>query len=78
MVRKMGKNSEIRAILNRYKNTLDEFIDSLDTKPLDWPELINKGLRNTPKSKSSLMGLLEGNYLDEDISGMSLGLTPKT
>lgn len=31
------------AISNRYKNNLEDFIDSLDAKSLDWPGPINKG-----------------------------------
>lgn len=56
------------AISNKYKNTLDNFINNSDTKSLDWPGLIDKGSHNMPKSKSSLTIFLEEYCLDKDIS----------
>lgn len=40
-------------ILNKYKDTLDDFINSSNIELLDWPKLINKGLHNIFKFESS-------------------------
>lgn len=66
------------AIFYRYKNTLDDFIDSSNAKSLDWPRLIDKRLRNASRSEGSLTGLLEGDWLDKDISDRSFQLALKT
>lgn len=66
------------AIPNRYKNTLDDFIDSLDPEFLDWPRLIDKKLHNMPKTKNSLVGFLLENYLNEDVLDKSLWLLFQT
>lgn len=36
------KNSKIVAIFNRYKDILNNFIDSLSPKFLDWPKLFDQ------------------------------------
>lgn len=72
------ENSKIMAIPNLYKDSLDNLIDSSNTKSTDWPKPINKGSRNAVKSEDSLTGLLEWNCLDKDISDRSSKLAPKT
>lgn len=67
MVERAKGKSEIMAIFNRYKNTPNDLIDNSDPESLDWLKSINKGLRNLPRSASSLMGLLEGSCLDKNI-----------
>ncbi len=65
-------------IPNKYKDTLDDLIDSSDTESPDQPDspdppgLINKGLRNAPRSRGSSPTLSEEDRLDEDIPVMSL------
>lgn len=66
------------AIFNRYKDILNNIIDSSDPKSSDRLELIDKGLRNMPKFESSSTGLLEGDYLNKNISDRSSQLAPKT
>ena len=69
---------EIATISNKYKDTLDDLMDSSDTKSLDyldslnWPEFIDKESRNTPKSRDVSPTFLEEDYLDENISIKSL------
>ena len=71
------------AILNKYKNTLDDLIDSSNIEfsdqsdSLDWPEIINKGLCNVSKSKCGLSTLSKANRLDKDIPVTSLELTSR-
>lgn len=62
------EKSEIVAIFNRYKNTLDDFIDSLNSESPDWQKLIDERSYNTLSSASNLMGLLERDFLDKNIS----------
>ena len=79
------EKSEIAAIPNKYKDSLDDLIDSSDTKSLDQPEFpnwlgpIDKGIRNAPKFRSASPSLLEEeeNCLDEDVLVTSLKLAPK-
>lgn len=68
------------AISNKYKNTLDDFINSLDKKLPDWLRLIDKRLRNACKSKSSSIGLSKGNchINSEDVLDTLLELVSKT
>lgn len=66
------------AICNRYKDTLDHFINNSDIESPNSPGLIDKRSRNTPKSEGSLTGVLEGNYLDKDVSDRSSWLARKT
>ena len=64
----MEWKSKIMAILNKYKDTLDDFIDSSDTESLDyldslnWPKLIDKGSRNPLKCTDDLATFLEEDY----------------
>ncbi len=70
-------------ISNKYKDTLDDFIDSSDTKSPDWPdspdrpELIDKGLCNASRSRGHSLTLLEEDCLDEDVLVTSLELMSK-
>ncbi len=77
------------AISNKYKDTLDDLIDSSDIEFSDWPNspnrpdspdwpgLFNKGSRNAPRSRGNSLTLLEEDYLDEDVLVTSLDLVPK-
>lgn len=71
-------SSELVAIPNRYKDTLDDLMDSSDTKSPDRPGPIDKGSRNAPRFEGSSMGLSEKDCLNEDVLNRSSGLTPKT
>lgn len=53
------------AISSRYKDTLDDFIDSSNVKSL--PEPIDRRLRNALRSRGDSTGFLKEKYLDEDI-----------
>ena len=76
--------SEIAEILNKYKDTLYDLIDSLDTEfsdqpeSPDWPGPIDKGTRNAFRSKGALSSLLEEDCLDEDVLVTALEQVPKT
>ena len=72
------ENSEIVAIPNQYKDTLDDFIDSSDSKSLDWAGPIDKRSRNAPMSKDSSADLSKRDCLDKDLPDRSLRLAPKT
>ena len=71
------------AIPNKYKDTLDDLIDSSDIKSPDHPNspnrqgLIDKGSRNVLKSRNSSPTFLEEDYLNEDILITSLEPAPK-
>lgn len=71
-------------ISNRYKDTLNDFIDSSDTEFSDWlespnrPGPIDKGTHNALRSRSASPTLSEEDCLDEDILVTSLKLAPKT
>lgn len=75
--------SEIIAIPNKYKNTLNNLINSSNIEFLDWPNsldlpgLIDKRLHNMFKFRGSLPTSLVGNYLDEDILVTLLELVSK-
>ena len=79
MVGETEGKSEIATILNKYKDTLDDLIDSLDIEflghpdSLNWLELIDKGSRNAPKSRDGLPTFLAKDCLDKNISIESLG-----
>lgn len=77
MIENVKKNSEIVAIPNRYKDTLNNLIDNSDAEFSDWLRLNNKGLRNLLKSKSSLMRFLKRDYLDKDVPDRSSWLAFK-
>lgn len=47
------------AIFNKYKDILNDFINSSNFKSLDYPKLIDEGLYNIFKSENNLMGLLK-------------------
>lgn len=74
------------AIPNKYKDTLDDLIDSSDTESPDQPESpdrlgpIDKGTRNAPRSRGASPSLSEEeeDRLDEDVLVTSLKLAPKT
>lgn len=55
------------AISNRYKNTLDDFIDGSDAKFPNRQRQIDKGLRNLSKSENNSIGFLKENYLNKNI-----------
>lgn len=63
-IKEKERNSKIVAILNRYKDTLDDFIDNSNSEFL--PRLINKSSRNMPRSKGGSTGFLKDNYLNKD------------
>lgn len=78
VVGEMQVNSKIVAIPNRYKDNLDDLINSSDTESLDWPKSIDKRSCNALKAESSSTELLEGDCLDKDISNRSSQMTLKT
>lgn len=47
------------AIFNQYKDTWDDFIDSLNLKSLNQEKLINVNTCNTSRSKTSLADILK-------------------
>lgn len=83
MVKGSKGKSEIAAIRNKYKDTLNDLINSSDTKfldwlnSLDWPRLIDNGSYNVSKSRGGLPIFSEENHLDEDVPIILLELTPK-
>ena len=83
MIKEVEKKSEIVAIFNKYKDTLDNLINSLNTDPLDhtnspnWLGLIDEGSRNTSKFRDSSPTFLKKNCLDEHILIILLEPTPK-
>lgn len=80
MIRDARKICKIAVICNKYKNTVNDFIESWDKKNSNWLELIDKKLRNVPKFESSLRNLLERNchLNNKDVLKKSLKLVPKT
>lgn len=69
MIRKIKKNFEIFTIYNKYKNKLTNFIDNLNIKSLNMPNLINKRLYNiTLNFKNKLIKIqykFYNNFLDK-------------
>lgn len=66
------------AIFNRYKNILDNLIDSSNSKFLNQTKPIDKKSWNTFSSKNSLINLLaKVNYLNKNVTDRLLGLAPK-
>lgn len=74
----MEKNFEIIVICNKYKDTLNDFIDNLNTKSSNWLELIDKGSRNVFRFKGNLIRFLKENYLNKNVIDKLLRLAPKT
>ncbi len=74
---------EIVAIPNKYKDTFDDLIDSLDTEfpdqsnSPDRPELIDKGSHNMPRSRNDSLTFSEEDCLNKDVLVTLLDLTPK-
>ena len=74
------------AIPNKYKDTLDDLIDSSNIESSDQPESpdwlgpIDKGKYNSPKFRGTSSSLFEEekNCLDEDVLVTSLELASKT
>ena len=56
------------AIFNKYKNTLDDLIDSSNAESPNWPGPIDKGSRNASRSENSLTELLEKDCLNKNVS----------
>lgn len=54
-------------IFNKYKDILNDLIDSSDPKFLDWLKLIDKKSRNALRSRSGLRDLLKKNCLDKNV-----------
>ena len=83
MIGKAEGKFKITAIPKKYKDTLDDLIDSLDTESpdypdsLNWPEQINKESHNMPKSRDGSPTFLEEDCLDKDILITSLKPAPK-
>lgn len=67
-------------ISNRYKDILDKLIDSSDIESSDrahspdWPGLIDKGSRNTLRSRDGSPTLSKEDCLDNNVFVMSLEL----
>lgn len=72
------KNSKIVAFFNLYNNTLDDFINSLNSESLDWSKLLDEKSCNSAISKSNLADLSEGDCSDKKLSDQLLWLAPKT
>lgn len=66
-IRGVKEKTEILAISNRYKNILEDFVNSLDIKLSNMPKLINKEPYNIILGfENSLTKLkLDKNFLDE-------------
>lgn len=64
--------SKIPGIPNRYKDILDDLIDSSDTKSWDWPGFIDKESSNVLRFKVSLRDLWEGEDLSDQSSSPML------
>ena len=83
-VGKVEGRSEIAAIPNKYKNTLDNLIDSSNTKFLNQSESldrlgpIDKGTHNVPRYRGTSPSLLEEDCLDKNVLVTFLELAPKT
>ena len=70
-------NSEIVAIPNRYKDTLDNLIDNSDPESPDRAGPIDERSCNVPISGGSLADRSEGDCLDKDLPDKSSQLEPK-
>ncbi len=73
MIGEAKGNSEIAVIPNKYKDSFNNLIDSSNTESPDWldspdwPELINKRLRNALRSRGGSPTLSKEDRLDEDV-----------
>lgn len=65
-------------ILKKYKDTLDDFIDSSDLEFPDWAGLIDGRFCNAPKSENSSVGLSRRTCWNKDIPDKLSRLTAKT
>lgn len=77
MVGRAKRNSEVVAIPNRYKNTLNNLIYNSDVKSLDQSRQIDKRLYNAPRSKGSSIRFLKKDCLSKNILNRLLQLMPK-
>ena len=71
-------NSKIVAIPNQYKDTLDDLLNSSNSKSLDWVRPVDKKSRNALMSEGSLADLSKWDCLDKDLLDRSSCLAPKT
>ena len=84
MIGEAEGKSKIAAIPNKYKDTLDNLIDSSDTEFPDqsefpnWPEPIDKGTCNLLRCRDTSLSLLEEDCLDEYVLVTALEWAPKT
>lgn len=80
MVAEVEEKSEITTIPNRYKDTLNDLIDSSNIESSDWPNssdrtgLINKGSCNTFRPSDGSSTLSKDDRLHDNISVTSLEL----
>lgn len=66
-------------ISNRYKDNLDDFINSSDLELPDWLRRIDKRLFNVPRSIDNSTRLLKKSCLDKNVSDyQSAKWVPKT
>lgn len=65
MVEEEIGNSEILTIFNRYKNILDDLINSSNPEFLDQVKLINVKTHNASNSEASLADILKDDHLDK-------------
>lgn len=73
-----GGNSKIMTISNKYKDTLDNFINSSDPESLYRARPIDERSHNAPRFKNSSADLSEKDCLDEDVPEKLLQLVFKT
>lgn len=71
------ENFEIVTISNRYKDTLDDHINSSDLESQDQARPINERSHITPMSEGSLANLSKENSLNKNLSHRSSWLMPK-
>lgn len=62
------------AIFNKYKDSLNNLIDSSDLKSVNQAKPIDEKFCNTYRLKCNLTSLLEKNYLDKNVLNRSLQL----
>lgn len=64
-------------ISNKYKDTLDDFIDTSDPETFDWVGQIDVRSYNTPMFENNLADLSEENSLNENLSDRLSRMAPK-